>query len=157
VNLESVLAEWYISAVTARTMLSASVDHTLGMVSEHIAGWTSMMLKEVIYGLTDIGLNVSYLKFAYHSCIAPRHFAGEGLNDVTLRAAYFINQDIYIICRILIMYIVCWKSLAEKRRFLLSSLHSPPWAVQYIMAALWVIPPLEAPRSRYWKQIVLIT
>jgi len=61
----------------------------------------------------------------------PTQCGGEGYNKVTLWSAFFINQDISIIsCRI-IMHIVCWKSLAEGRRCLLSSLQSPRWALYY--------------------------
>ena len=47
---------------------------------------------------------------------------GEGWNIITLRSAFFINQDIYIICCTIMVNIVCWTSLAEKRWFVLSSL-----------------------------------
>jgi len=72
---------------------------------------------------------------------------GEGLNIITLPSVFFINKDIYIISRTILVHIICWTSLEKKRRFLLSSLHSPPWALYYIIAALWVIPALEPPSS----------
>jgi len=60
----------------------------------------------------------------------------EGLNIVTLQSVFFTDQDTYIIFHTLLMHIICWKLLAEKRRFLLSLLQSPQFAMNYITAVL---------------------
>jgi len=73
--------------------------------------------------------------------------AGDWYTIAPLWWVFFIIQDMYIISHTKTMRFVCWKLLPKKRRFLLSSLESPQWALEYIFAAFWVIPTLEPLRS----------